>query len=141
MDISKNKRARHDYQIIESFEAGIALVGSEIKSIRAKKVALQGSYVKVLTGRSRKSELFWIGGQINDTDDPKRSRKLLVGRSQINKLIGQTEQKRFTLVPLKLYISRSKAKLEVGLARGKAKHDRRQEIKKRDLEREAREQN
>lgn len=135
MTIATNKKAYHEYQILEKFEAGISLTGAEIKAIRAHKVNISGSYAKILRG-----ELWWLGGHIS-TDDPERSRKLLVHKKEIDSLIGHTLQKGLTLVPLRLYLKKGKAKLEIGLAKGKKLYDRREEIKKRDLEREIRREN
>ena len=127
-----NKKARFDYAIEDSFEAGIVLNGQEIKGIRAGQVNMTSSYVKILGG-----ELFWLGGDIKvNSGDNQRTRKLLVKKTEIRKLIGKTSEKGLTLVALKLYIVRGKAKLEVGVGKGKQKHDKREDLKKKDIRRE-----
>jgi len=124
-----NKKARFDYVIEDSFEAGIVLTGEEIKGIRAGRINMTSSYVKIIGG-----ELFWLGGDIKVLNgENQRTRKLLVKKSQIKKLIGKTSEKGLTLLALKLYITRGKAKLEVGIGRGKQKRDKREEIKKKDV--------
>ncbi len=132
MTIATNKKAYHQYQVVEKLEAGIGLLGAEIKAIRAGKVDLTGSYVRVL-----KEELWWLGGQI-ETEEPSRSRKLLVHRKEIKRLMGKTQEKGLTLVPLRLYLKKGRAKLEIGLAKGRKLWDQREEIKKRDADREIR---
>jgi len=128
-----NKKAYFDYQVLDSLEAGIALVGLEIKALRAKKVSITGSYVKILGG-----EVYWLGGNFDVTDgDRQRTRKLLLHTSEINSLIGKSQEKGLSLIPLKLYLKHGKAKLEIGIARGKKKYDKRETIKKRDQKREA----
>lgn len=129
----ENKKARFDYEIIDSFEAGIVLVGLEIKALREKKVGINGSYVKIIGG-----EVFWLGGNFDVKEgDRQRTRKLLLHGSEISKLIGKTSESGLTLIPLKIYLKHGRAKLEIGLARGKKKYDKRETIKKRDLDREA----
>lgn len=126
-----NKRAKYDYQISNTFEAGIVLKGSEIKSIRSGRVNITGSHVKVIN-----NEAHWLGGIIQvENGDDQRSRKLLLHKNQINKLVGASREKRQTIVPMSLYIKRGKAKLEIGLAQGKKKQDKREAIKRRDFER------
>lgn len=126
-----NKKARFDYEITDTYEAGIVLSGLEIKAIRAGKVDMTGSHAKVIGG-----ELFWLGGIIQVVEgDQQRSRKLLMHKSEINKLIGKTEEKGLAIVPMSLYITRGKAKLKIGIGKGRKKHDKREMIKKRDFER------
>ncbi len=126
-----NKKARFDYEISDTFEAGIVLTGLEIKSIRVGKMNLTGSHVKIIGG-----ELFWLGGIIQVAEgDQQRSRKLLMHKSEINKLMGKSEERGQSIVPISLYIKRGKAKLNIGLGRGRKKHDKREMIKKRDFER------
>ncbi|MGQ9604192.1 MAG: SsrA-binding protein SmpB [bacterium] len=139
--ICVNRRARHDYWILETFEAGIVLVGSEVKSIRQGKVSLQDSYATVENG-----EVFLLNMHITPYDkgshfapDPRRSRKLLLHKNQIKRLAGKVIERGLTLIPLRVYLSRGRVKIEIALARGKAKHDRRHEIAKREAEREIRE--
>jgi SsrA-binding protein len=141
--ISLNRRARHEFSIDDAFEAGIALTGTEIKSIRAGKVSLADAFARIDRG-----EAWLIGAHIAPWEggnrfnhEPKRNRKLLLHRSEIDELLGRTKAKGLTLIPLRLYISdRGKAKLELGLGKGKQLYDRRREIAardaKRDLERE-----
>ncbi|NJD27619.1 MAG: SsrA-binding protein SmpB, partial [Chloroflexi bacterium] len=137
--IALNRRARHEFSIEDSIEAGIALTGTEIKSIRAGKVSLADAYARI-----EKGEAWLIGAHIAPweggnrfTHEPKRDRKLLLHRAQIDQLLGRTRSKGLTLVPLKLYITeRGKAKLELGLGRGKQLHDRRRDIAAREARRE-----
>jgi len=128
-----NKKAYFDYQIIEEFEAGIVLTGLEIKAIRQGRVNLFGSYVKIMGG-----EAFWIGGVIEVNEgDSQRSRKLLLHQTEIKKLIGKSQVEGAALIPVKLYLKKGRAKLLVGIGKGLKKHDKRNKIRKRDLEREA----
>ncbi len=139
--IALNRRARYDYTIDETFEAGLALTGTEIKSVRAHKVNLGDAYARVERG-----EAWLIGAHIapfeqastqRGNHEPKRTRKLLLHRSEIDELVGRTRQKGQTIVPLRLYINdRGRAKIELGLARGKQLHDRRREIADRDAKRD-----
>lgn len=127
-----NRKARFDYEILESLEAGIVLTGLEIKAIRSGRVTLAGSYGKVLNG-----EIFWVGGNILVAGEPQRTRKLLLKQVEIRRLIGKAQEQGMTLVPLKLYLTRGKAKLELGVGRGRKAHDKREKLKKADREREA----
>jgi SsrA-binding protein len=137
--IAQNKKARHEYHIEQQYEAGLALEGWEVKSLRAGRVQLSESYVKILHG-----EAFLIGAHITPLPtasthirpDPVRTRKLLLNRAEINRLIGLTERAGYTLVPLSLYWKRGRAKLDVGLAKGKKLHDKRATEKNRDWARE-----
>jgi SsrA-binding protein len=137
--VAQNRKARHEYSIEDSFEAGIALTGTEIKSIRAGKVSLAESYARI-----EKGEAWLVGANISPWDtgnrynhEPKRPRKLLLHRDEIVDLLMKTKAKGLTLVPLKMYITgRGIAKLEIGLARGKQLHDRRHDIAERDARRE-----
>jgi len=138
IDIVKNKKARFNYEITETFEAGIVLRGTEVKSLRQKACSIEQAYAYIKNG-----EVFITGMLISAYDmgnrfnhDPERERKLLLHKSQIKWLIGKIKEKGFTLVPLKLYFKNGKAKLELGLARGKASHDKRQTIQRRDLDRD-----
>jgi SsrA-binding protein len=138
-----NRRARHEFSIDETFEAGIVLTGTEIKSIRNGKVNLSDAYARIERG-----EAWLIGAHIapfeqgnRNNHEPKRERKLLLHRSEIDELLGRTKAKGQTIVPLRLYLTaRGRAKLELGLARGKQLHDRRRDIadreSKRDIERQ-----
>jgi SsrA-binding protein len=137
--IALNRRARHEYTIDETFEAGLVLTGTEIKSVRARKVNLADAYARVERG-----EAWLIGAHIAPFEggnrlnhEPKRTRKLLLHRSEIDELLGRAKQKGQTIVPLRLYISdRGRAKVELGLARGKQLHDKRRDIAERDARRE-----
>jgi SsrA-binding protein len=139
--IALNRRARHEFTIDETFEAGIALTGTEIKSIRAGKVNLSDSYARV-----ERDEAWLIGMHIapyeqaslqSGNHEPKRVRKLLLHRSEIDEIMGRAKQKGQTIVPLRLYLSaRGRAKVELGLARGKQLHDRRRDIAERDSRRD-----
>ncbi len=135
-----NRKARHEYHVLESFETGIVLVGSEVKSLRLGKANLQDSY-----GIVKKGEVWLLNMHINPYDqanqfnhDPLRTRKLLLHRSEIRKLIGKTTEKGLTLVPLKVYFKKGVAKVQLALCKGKKEYDRREDIKKRDVEREMR---
>ena len=137
--IALNKRAGHDYFIEQRIEAGVSLAGWEVKSLRAGRVQIKESYVKILHG-----EAFLIGAHISPlptasthvSPDPTRTRKLLLNRSELNKLIGQTERAGYTLVPTAMYWKRGRAKLEIGLAKGKKLHDKRATEKDKDWQRE-----
>ena len=139
MSIAENRRARFDYQIEERFEAGLVLSGWEIKAIRAGQVQLTDGYVVIRDG-----ELYLIGCRINAlrsasthvTAEPDRTKKLLMHKAEIRRLIGKVEQKGFTLVPLNLHFKGGLVKVEIALAKGKAQHDKRNTEKKRDWERE-----
>ena len=139
MSIVENKKAFHDYFIEERFEAGIALEGWEVKAIRAGRVQLKEAYVIVSGG-----EVFLLGSHISPLlaasthiqPDPTRTRKLLLKAGEINKLIGAVERAGYTLVPLNMHYSRSRVKLEIGLAKGKKQHDKRESEKERDWKRE-----
>ena len=133
-----NRRARHDYHFLERYEVGIALVGSEVKSLRESKVSLQDAYAVVEEG-----EIYIVNMHITPYEkashylpDPKRRRKLLMHKSEIRKLRSKVEQKGLTLVPLRVYFVRGRAKLEIALARGKPGRDRREEIARRDMDRD-----
>ena len=137
-NVAVNRRARHDYHFVEKYEAGIALVGSEVKSLRDSKVSLQEAYAVVEDG-----EIFIVNMHITPYEkgshylpDPKRKRKLLMHKSEIRKLKGRVEQRGLTLIPLRVYFVRGKVKLEIALARGKPGRDRREEIARRDMERD-----
>ena len=137
--IALNKRARHDYSIDERFEAGIALEGWEVKSLRAGKVQIVESYILL-----KDNEAFLFGALITPlptasthiSPEPQRSRKLLLHRTELNRLIGAVERKGFALVPTALYWKNGKVKLELGVARGKKSHDKREAEKDRDWQRQ-----
>jgi SsrA-binding protein len=137
--IALNRRARYEFSIADTFEAGLVLTGSEIKSIRARKVNLADAYARI-----EGSEAWLIGAHIapfeqanRNNHEPKRTRKLLLHRSQIDELVGRTKAKGLTIVPLRLYLTdKGRAKVELGLARGKQQHDRRRDIAERDARRD-----
>ncbi|WP_173915688.1 SsrA-binding protein SmpB [Halobacillus sp. Marseille-Q1614] len=136
--IAQNKKAGHDYFIEETFEAGIVLQGTEIKSIRAGRVNLKESFARINNG-----EVFIHNMHISHYEqgniynhDPTRARKLLLHRKEINQLIGATQQKGYALVPLKMYIKNGVAKLLLGLGRGKKKYDKREDLKRKQVKRE-----
>jgi len=137
--IAQNRKAWHDYFIEQKFEAGMVLHGWEVKSMRAGRAQLKEAYVVVENG-----EIFLIGSHVSPLPsasthihpDPVRKRKLLLHRDEISKLVGSVERKGYTLVPLALYWKQGKAKLEIGLAKGKQAHDKRASIKERESDRE-----
>jgi len=137
-NITVNRKARHEYSILQTFEAGIVLVGTEVKSLRQGKANLVDSY-----GKLKEGEVWLINlhiseyslGNINN-HDPRRERKLLLKRSEIRKLIGKTKEKGLTLVPLRLYFKNGKVKVELALAKGKKVYDKRKDIAKKDFQRE-----
>ncbi len=136
--LAKNRKARHLYNILETFESGIALHGTEVKSVRDARVNLKESYARVENG-----ELFLYNMHISPYEqgnrfnhEPLRKRKLLMHRREINRLGGYVKEKGFTLVPLSLYLSRGKVKLELALARGKRDYDKRHDIAERDAKRD-----
>jgi len=136
---AENKKAYFNYQILEKFEAGVSLIGQEVKSLKTRGVNLAGSYVII-----KNEEAYWIGAKIapyqpkNTPADynPERSRKLLLKKSEIKYLIGKSKQKGLTLIPLRIYTKRGKIKVEFGIAKGKKKFDKRELIRKRETERE-----
>lgn len=137
--IAVNRRARHDYDILETYEAGIVLTGPEVKSIRQGKVSLSEAYARI-----NKGELWLYNMHIAPYDpvlqrnyDPRQPRKLLMHRREIDRLMGLTQQRGLTLIPLRIYFNeRGYAKVELGLAKGKRKVDRRREIMEREMKRE-----
>jgi SsrA-binding protein len=137
--LAENKKAYFNYEILEKFEAGISLIGQEVKSIKTKGVNLAGSYVVV-----KDEEVFWIGAKIppyqpkNAPSDynPERSRKLLLKKSEIQYLIGKSQQKGLTLIPLKVYNKKGKIKLEFGISKGKKEFNKKELIKERQINRE-----
>jgi SsrA-binding protein len=136
--VATNRKARHDYHIDDTFEAGIALTGTEIKSIRAGRVSLRDSYATVKEG-----ELWLLNTHIAPylhgtyaNHEPRRPRKLLMHRREINRITGKLQEKGFTLVPLRLYLKNNLAKVELGLARGKKQYDKRAALRQRDTRRE-----
>ena len=138
--LAQNKKASHDYHILDTIEAGIVLTGTEIKSIRAARINLKDGFAQIKNGEAWLMNvhisLYDQGNQFNH--DPLRNRKLLLHKKQINQLAGEISKKGVTLVPLKVYIKNGFAKVLLGLAHGKHDYDKRESIKKRDQEREIR---
>ncbi len=136
--ITENRKARHDYQILETFEAGIQLQGSELKPIRAGSVQLKDSYVEFFN-----DEMYLIHAHISvyqassyNNHEPERKRKLLMNKEEIRKLYARVKEKGYTIIPLKLYFKKSMVKVEIAVAKGKQKGDKRESIKKRDVNRD-----
>lgn len=141
MVYATNDRARYDYEILEKYEAGLVLVGHEVKAIRNNKISIKGSYVKIF------GEEAWLVGavispyQANNVPadyDPQRDRKLLLKKSELKYLIGKSQEKGLSLVPLKIFDAHGMIKLELGVGKGKKKYDKREVIKKRETERKIR---
>ncbi len=130
--IAQNKKAHLEYELEDHFEAGLVLTGQEIKAIRHHRVNLDGTFCRVQSG-----EAWVLNMHIATVKEPERSRKLLLHKAEIQSLIGQTQQKNYTLIPTKLYIKKGKAKLEIALGHGKKLYDHREDLKKRDLKRQA----
>lgn len=136
--ISKNRRAFYDYEIFDKFEAGISLLGSEIKSIRENRVSLKGSFISFSSG-----EAIWKNGQIqnsafssnNKNHEVERERKLLLHKKEINKIIKNVEEKGYTVVVLSMGLLGGNAKLNIALAKGKKNYDKRHSLKEKDIER------
>ncbi len=136
--VVRNRKARHEYQVLETWEAGIVLRGTEVKSLRQGRANLQDAFARVDGGELWLHNLhispYEAGNRFNH--DPLRPRKLLLHRQQLRKLIGQIEQKGLTLVPLDIYFRRGIAKVTLALVRGKKLHDKREDLRRRDAERE-----
>lgn len=137
--VCQNKKAYHDYEIVETLEAGIMLLGTEVKSLRDGRANLKDSYAKV-----KKSEVYLVGLHISpyshaspaSNHDPERVRKLLLHRQEIKRLLGKTQERGFSLIPLKIYFKQGKVKVELALARGKKLYDKRESIKRKEETRE-----
>jgi SsrA-binding protein len=136
--VASNRKARHDYAIMDTYEAGMALTGTEVKSLRAGRASLVDSFAQ-----ERDGELFLHGMHIAEytqgtwtNHEPRRTRKLLLNRMEINRLVGKLKETGLTLVPLSVYFSDGWAKVEIGLAKGKKSYDKRQDLAKRDADRE-----
>ena len=137
--IANNKKAYHDYFILDTYETGIALSGTEVKSLRMGKCSIKESFIRVENG-----EVYIYGMHISPYEkgnifnkDPLRVRKLLLHKAEINKMLGKTKEKGMSIVPLKVYFKGSLVKVEIGLAKGKKLYDKRQDIAKKDQKREA----
>lgn len=138
--VATNRQAHRNYEILDTLEAGMVLTGNEVKSLREAKVTLADSYARVIDGEAWLISLYIAPYSHTDTQveiDPERDRKLLLHRTEIEKAGARLAQDRLTLVPLSLYFKEGRAKLELGLGKGKAKEDKRQDIARRDAEREA----
>jgi SsrA-binding protein len=138
--IASNRRARRNYTVVDTFEAGIALLGSEVKSMREGRVDLKDSYADV-----RRGELWLVGAYVAPYEfardgghDPERDRKLLMHRREIDRIAGQAAEKGLTLIPLQVYFKKGKVKVELGLAKGRRTVDKRQALRDKDHEREMR---
>lgn len=142
MIYAQNKKAFFDYEILETLEAGIELKGHEVKAVKAGKVSIKGSYVKIID-----NEAFLLGATVSPYQpsniigeyDEKRDRKLLLNRKELDYLLEKEKERGLTIVPIKLYNKGGKVKLEIGIARGKKKYDKREAIKKKEFERKKRE--
>ena len=139
-NLVQNKKARHDYHVLETFEAGIALAGTEVKSCRAHNISLADAHARIISG-----ELYLIGAHIapyaqgnRNNHAPRRERKLLMHKREVRRLTQELEAKGLTLIPLRFYTTRGKVKVELGLCRGKNVCDKRQDLKKRMHEQETR---
>jgi len=139
--VARNKKAFHDYEILDKYEAGIELLGSEVKAIRMGRVNLKDSYVKIKDG-----EAWWMQGHISNLEttnvhfrhDETRPRKLLLHKKEIGKLAGKVSEKGFSIIPIDLHFNhKNKAKLTIAVARGKQLHDKRQALKEKTMKREA----
>lgn len=136
--VCQNKKAYHDYEIVETFEAGMVLLGTEVKSLREGRANLKDSYAKV-----KKGEVYLYGLHISpyshasyENHDPERVRKLLLHNYEIKKVLGKTQERGFALIPLKIYFNKGLAKVELALARGKKDYDKRESIKRKEENRE-----
>ncbi|WP_025619316.1 MULTISPECIES: SsrA-binding protein SmpB [Salinispora] len=136
--VASNRKARHDYSILDTYEAGMALTGTEVKSLRAGRASLVDAFAQ-----ERNGELYLHGMHIPEyvqgtwtNHEPRRTRKLLLNRIEIDRLIGKTRESGLTIVPLQVYFSDGWAKVEIGVAKGKKSYDKRQDLAKRDAQRE-----
>ena len=145
--LATNKRARFDYEIITTYDSGLVLLGHEVKSIKTGHISLRGSYITIMTDKQKNvSELYLVKANIplykyaGTVDDyvADRPRKILLKKGEINHLIGKKQEQGLTLIPLKIYTSHSFVKLELAIAKGKKQYDKRQSIKKRELDVKAR---
>jgi len=136
--VASNRRARHDYEVLDTFEAGIALLGPEVKSLRNGKASLTDGYAFI-----RRGEVFLANVHVGpyekawrENADPRRQRKLLLHRAEISRLGAKVAERGLTLIPLSLYFKNGRAKVELGLCRGKQRHDKRESIRRREMERD-----
>jgi len=142
MILTENKKANFDYNILEKFEAGLVLNGQEVKSLKTRGSSLAGSYIMLKKNNRGRTEAFWTGANIpayqplnlSQNYDPQRDRKLLLHKKELNYLIGKSKERGLTLIPLSVYTKKGKIKISLGLAKGKKKTDKREFLKKRDIE-------
>jgi SsrA-binding protein len=136
--IAENRKARHDYHIVDRYEAGMVLTGTEVKSLRAGKANLKDSYARIRSGEIyiHQMHISPYESAYYDNHDPLRIRKLLMHKQEIRQLVGKINERGFTLVPLRLYFRDSKVKIELALAKGKLKYDKRDTIRRRDEQRD-----
>jgi SsrA-binding protein len=143
MSITTNKLAYHDYHVLDTFEAGLVLAGPEVKAVKAGGINLKGSYISINSDREAVLVKAHISAYspahlVQRDYDPYRERKLLLNKKELKALFGKSKESGITIVPLKIYLSHGLVKLEIGVARGKKKHDKRDDIKKRDFNRRKR---
>ncbi|MEF3255566.1 MAG: SsrA-binding protein SmpB [Deferribacterales bacterium] len=136
--LAQNRKAYHDYEILETYEAGLVLTGTEVKSCKNGQINLKDSHIRIVNG-----EAFLLNSHISPYEqgtytnhEPTRTRKLLLHKKEINKLAGKSQEKGLTIIPLKVYLVKNRIKLEIALAKGKKVYDKREEIRKKDLEKE-----
>jgi SsrA-binding protein len=141
-----NKRAKHDYTILKTYEAGLVLLGHEVKSIKTGHISLKGSYITIKQKKDKASEAYLFNAHIPlykcastvKDYDPYRSRKLLIKKKEINYLVGKKSEQGLAFIPLKIYTKHGLIKLEFGIGKGKKKYDKREDIKKREMDRKIR---
>lgn len=138
--IAENRKARFDYEILQTFEAGLVLVGSEVKSIRDKQVQLKDSYISFRGDEAylQNAHIAVYKSSSYNNHEPERLRKILLNRNELDRINASIREKGLSCVPLKIYFKKGRAKLELALVRGKKTHDKRQDIKKRDVDRQLR---
>ncbi len=138
--IQENKKARFDYTVVETFEAGLVLFGSEVKALRAKDVQLKDAYISFVGDEAflQNAHISVYKSSSYNNHTPERLRKLLLNRNELDEIYGALREKGYTCVPLKIYFKEGRAKLEIGLVKGKKSHDKREAIKKRDADSEVR---
>ena len=136
--VSENRKARHDFEIVETYEAGLVLTGSEVKSLRAKQLQLKDSYISFVGDEAflQNAHIAEYRASSYNNHTPERKRKLLLNRSELNKIYGALREKGLACIPLKVYFLKGRAKIEIALAKGRKTHDKRQAIKKREETRE-----
>lgn len=134
--LAQNKKAFFDYTVQDQWQAGLVLLGSEIKIARAGRVTISGSYIRPFTGENGKIELWWVGSHFPGAPDETRTKKILLSRAEIEKIQGKLSAGEYTIIPLELFLQRGLAKLTIGLATRKKKHDKREVLKRRDSDRD-----